>query len=136
MKTCSKCGIEQPLTNYHKSKECSDGHIGVCKACRSQQMKGWYSKTNYNSSTTRRAYKLKTKYGITIDTYNYMMVMQSDRCAICLTDDKGDRYDFWCVDHDHTTGKVRGLLCHPCNTALGKFQDDQLILSAAVEYLR
>ena len=77
---------------------------------------------------------LLRKYGITLDEYNQMMVYQSDRCATCLTDDKGGK-QYWLVDHDHATGKVRGLLCTRCNSMLGQALDDPDTLRAAASYL-
>jgi len=69
-----------------------------------------------------------------------MMVYQSDRCAGCDTDDKGTNNngtprDFWCVDHNHQTGEVRGLLCSRCNTSAGLMDDDADNLRQLADYL-
>lgn len=80
-------------------------------------------------------------YGITEDDYQRMLREQEGKCAICGTTDprlalptrsKSDRF---CVDHDHATGRVRGLLCSPCNTGLGHFGDNTETMAAAVRYL-
>lgn len=73
------------------------------------------------------------KYGITPDQYNALLDDQNGVCAICY--DKCITRAWLCVDHDHKTGKVRGLLCSRCNTALGLFKDDVLRLCDAVAYL-
>ena len=72
-------------------------------------------------------------------SYAEMLATQEGRCAICLQPDSGRMrngrpMDFH-VDHNHTTGKVRALLCHHCNTALGGFRDSPALLRAAATYL-
>ncbi len=74
-------------------------------------------------------YRLK-KFGITVREYNAIFVLQQGRCGICeepLTKP--------CIDHCHTTGKVRGILCPTCNTGLGMFKDSPKNLSRASSYL-
>ena len=75
----------------------------------------------------------KTKYGITVEEYKALLLVQNYKCKICGgTNDNGRELY---VDHCHVTNKVRGLLCSNCNTALGKFQDNPYILKKAIEYL-
>lgn len=76
-------------------------------------------------------------YGLEPDQYDAMVASQQGRCAICRTDQPGGQSKGgWHVDHEHATGRVRGLLCTRCNQALGLFDDDPARLRAAVEYLR
>jgi hypothetical protein len=77
--------------------------------------------------------KLRDKFGITPEDYRAMLAGQGGACAICLggTNGKGKFH----VDHNHTTGAIRGLLCANCNLALGQFKDDPVRLQAAVDYL-
>jgi hypothetical protein len=77
---------------------------------------------------------LKKMYGITMDQYEAMEAAQGGVCAIC-NDPPGGRYKNLAVDHCHSTGKVRGLLCGSCNRALGFFRDDTDAIQRAVEYL-
>lgn len=74
------------------------------------------------------------RYRLTTEDYQGMLDKQKGRCAICGTDDLG-KFRHFCVDHCHETGKVRGLLCHTCNRALGLFKDNSEILRKAVNYL-
>jgi len=74
-------------------------------------------------------------YGITLDDYNKMFAEQEGKCSICGTHVCSTGRAL-AVDHDHETGKVRGLLCANCNTALGKFNDDVELLKKAIDYLR
>lgn len=83
-----------------------------------------------------RRTRLKT-YGLTEVDYQRMLATQNGRCAICGTTQgrrKSDDHPLY-VDHDHKTGKVRGLLCQPCNSALGMFEDDPERLRKAIAYL-
>lgn len=87
-------------------------------------------------SATR--YRLK-KYGITPEDYDAMYVRQEGKCAICRQPEtnklKGSTARL-SVDHNHQTGKIRGLLCNLCNTGLGKFKDSCKLLKAAALYVR
>lgn len=74
--------------------------------------------------------------GLTPEDYDRMLAEQGGRCATCGTDKPWSRSGRFPVDHDHDTGHVRGLLCHPCNQALGLLKDDPDTLAAMVEYLR
>jgi hypothetical protein len=80
----------------------------------------------------RREERLKQVYGLSLQDYNAMVAQQGGVCRICKT--KPARPLF--VDHCHASGKVRGLLCHPCNAALGFMRDDPVIAAAATDYLR
>lgn len=79
-------------------------------------------------------YNRRYLYGLEPGQYDAMLAAQDGRCAICRTDAPGGRGS-WHVDHEHATGRVRGLLCHRCNLMLGNAQDDPARLRAAVEYL-
>ena len=80
-----------------------------------------------------RKYMYKTLYGITQEDYNLLLEKQDGKCAICKRPPKEGK--ILCVDHCHGTGKVRGLLCHGCNTAIGKLGGIDG-LEAALDYLR
>jgi hypothetical protein len=80
--------------------------------------------------TARRA-GLKHRYGITEAAYETMYSAQSGKCLIC-----GQSEDILCVDHNHATGAIRGLLCRVCNLGIGKFQDDPSLCERAAKYLR
>jgi hypothetical protein len=78
---------------------------------------------------------LRRTYGITIGQYYSMLANQSGACAICGSKDPG-RYERFVVDHCHSTGEVRGLLCHHCNLMLGHARDLEATLTKAIKYLR
>ena len=81
----------------------------------------------------RRDSWLKRQFNISIDDYECLLITQFHSCAICKDKLQPGRYTH--VDHDHTTGAVRGLLCNGCNIGLGYFQDSPARMAAAIEYL-
>ena len=81
-----------------------------------------------------RARCYKNKYDITIADYHVMFLEQDGVCKICSKPEPTNVH--LAVDHCHTTGKVRGLLCTPCNKALGLFEDKQDSLLNAISYLK
>lgn len=116
-RVCGHCG-NAFLATKSAEKLCSES----CKA------------QSFNEAAFRS--RIWGKFNLTPEQYEELRIKQGDRCAICRTDDPGqggpETVRRWCVDHDHTTGKVRGLLCYNCNKGLGLFQDNwQIILTAA-----
>ncbi len=77
------------------------------------------------------------KYGLALEDYAKMLVEQGGVCAICRLPPKGGKASNAClnVDHDHKTGRVRGLLCAACNLAIGKLKDSPALLREAAAYL-
>lgn len=89
----------------------------------------------YNNKRSIRLRYLQSRYGLTIEQFDEMVEKQGGLCAICSSPPKG-RWKRLHVDHDHVTGKVRGLLCHACNILLGHARDSGDILQKAAAYLR
>lgn len=76
------------------------------------------------------------EYGISLDQYNELLKAQEGKCSICgATDPRHSHKESLIVDHCHKTGAIRGLLCSPCNVALGHFQDSPSLLRTAAAYL-
>lgn len=155
MKTCRLCKLELETSEFYKTRN-------ECKLCTNKANNERRNTTNYNTvyyaknqdamrkrrlenyyedkkdpakKLLWRSKQLEMKYGITLEEYNKKLEQQDYRCAICLTD-KPVGNGHLHVDHDHKTGKVRGLLCHHCNTSLGGFKDDLEIIGKAIEYLK
>jgi hypothetical protein len=78
---------------------------------------------------------LRKKFGIGIDEFESLLASQNNLCKICKTDTPRGRGSF-VVDHNHTTGKIRGLLCTECNVGLGMMKDSIEILEKAITYLK
>lgn len=83
---------------------------------------------------------LKKEFGITLEYYYSLLKEQNNVCAICkqpetLWNKRHLRPQNLSVDHCHTTGKIRGLLCNNCNRAIGMLKDNKNVLQAALDYL-
>ena len=87
---------------------------------RKKYRKRYYS--SENGKNRRKNDALKVYYGISLEDYNTMLQNQNYRCAICNAESPGHKHKYFCVDHDHQTNKVRGLLCHRCNRGMGFFE--------------
>lgn len=100
------------------------------RACR--RLEEWARKNPERRKTTNALSHIKRRYGLTGGDVARMLHAQGGSCGICervLTNE-------YHIDHDHSTGAVRGLLCPHCNRGLGLMQDDENVLLAAVEYLK
>lgn len=155
MKICTKCKIEQPKTDFVKDKTSPDGLTCWCKKCRNSHNATWrlnnkdkMKALNDKHKPTRKAYyskpEVKLKYrvsyientfGIKYSVYEELLLKQNNVCAICKQPEKQIRNNYLAIDHCHTTGVVRGLLCSNCNRALGLFGDSTETLSSAISYL-
>jgi len=122
---CKICNSEKPLHNFGKHKNNNKYGISrVCKECNRELNK--FSKIS--------------KYGISKEEFIKKLINQNYKCEICKVDIKylsryNNKYKSACIDHDHETGKVRGLLCSSCNRALSLFKDNYNILQNATKYL-
>lgn len=146
-KVCTKCDVEKELTEFHKHPTSKLGRQAACKECVKLYMKnhpqiGKKAVNKYQRShkIEIRAYKLKSKFGITLEQYDAMLKEQNGVCAICgnpelIINKKTKKPDLLSVDHNHETGKVRKLLCHNCNAGLGHFKDNIVNLNEAINYL-
>lgn len=131
LKTCSKCQESKPLTEFYARTVSVDGFQNSCKVCQKHHSKT-YAQQNPDQV---RKWKLKAYYQLEPGDYEQMLKAQNGRCAICQTSTPGGRFNRFNVDHNHATGKVRGLLCGNCNRGLGYLKDNESILLKAALYL-
>lgn len=121
---------------------------GVCVYCRTI-LTGGTKLTRYCSETCRDKkrqasnskfqfrWRILKHYGLSIEKYEEMLAKQNNCCAICKTTEPGgNSTGKWNIDHDHKTGKVRGLLCGACNRGIGMFKDNPDLLESARNYLQ
>lgn len=133
MKTCRTCKIEKELTEY--GKYTIRGVVRTrneCKPCRVINVTLIYKSRpdiREKANIAARKSHLK-KYGLTVEDFDNMVLAQDSKCAIC--EEKCDKLN---IDHCHKTGKVRGLLCWNCNTAIGKMKDNVDSFKRAIKYL-
>lgn len=142
MKRCHRCQVSKPLSAYHKHATRPDGVQSYCKKCISKNRRRHSDPAN---AEYMRWYFLKVKYGVNREQYEQLFVAQGGRCAICQAPAESVRrpgktvtglsaYGL-CIDHDHETGVIRGLLCNQCNRAIGLMGDDARLLEAAWRYV-
>jgi hypothetical protein len=161
MKRCLICDELKPLSEYHKAKDKPDGHRNDCKVCRKSGRKVDINATKMRCSccgelkdktednfhvskkskfgfrrmckechkVAQRKRHLSNRYDLTVDEYDKMIDDQNGKCLIC-----GNAYKLY-VDHDHSTGKVRGLLCDGCNRGIGFLQESKTNLLNSIKYL-
>lgn len=139
-KVCSGCGESKPRTEFNKQSRAFDGLQPACRKCTQARDK----KRRESDATKARAREtwLMRGFGMSIADYDALLESQDGGCAICGSKDarqhnwgkKGTKSNL-AVDHDHGTGEIRGLLCGPCNAALGGFQDSPELLRRAADYL-
>jgi hypothetical protein len=138
-KRCYVCNKHKSREEFYKSSKAKDGLRFECKSC-SKEVSIAYAKKNWQKKIQpkTRGYRLKHRYGISIQEYQSLFGQQAGLCGICKERliENGNGFTGVSVDHSHGTGKVRGLLCGQCNGALGKFRDSTVILQSAIDYLR
>ncbi len=116
-KVCIKCHKILPLYDFTLRADGRKFAVSHCKKCERE-----------------RSYK--RYYNSTIEQYVELLEQQNNKCAICGTVKPGGVHKtFFLVDHDHKTDKVRGLLCHNCNSGLGHFKDNPEFLASAIAYI-
>lgn len=151
IKFCPKCKIKKSKSEFYRNISTKDNSSYWCKSCnkkyrkehdqtsnRKEYVKEWQKKNRKNNpeklARILRKSKLKSLYNITIEEFDKILESQGGKCAICDSIDPGSHGRFN-VDHNHETGKVRGLLCDVCNRGLGNFRDNMDILVKAIKYL-
>jgi hypothetical protein len=152
MKLCTLCKETKDYEQFHKDSGKKDGHQSRCKDCVRATTLNWQKnnpekakqhskkatdkwqkenkeKLHKPSKEWRKFYRIKEKYGLSKEEFNEMESEQSGICKICEKDKP------LCVDHCHTSGRVRGLLCRDCNLLLGFAFDNTETLKKAADYL-
>lgn len=148
---CGRCKAEKDSTEYYSSNYSKSGLLTTCKSCEIEKKKAWiarnpekhaiamkHGKEKYNKKYPERVAaqsrntKLKKKYAIEGRDYSEMMSKQNGVCAICFKKEHGRHM---AIDHDHSSGCVRGILCSKCNTGIGGFRDSVDVLERALQYL-
>lgn len=133
MKKCSMCRKAKVLAEFSQAHTRAGGYHGYCKSCNKERNRRWRQANPERSSRTSFKSALKFNYGLTLEQYTELLQSQAGVCAICRTPNRdGKRL---AVDHNHETGKIRGLLCQGCNFAIGHLKEDPQLFDAAKEYV-
>ena len=141
MKYCSKCKTEKEDMDFSPNNN-------YCKPCKNQQVKDYQTRNRasvleklriFNKKPHRKELNISLKrlsrYNLSKEEYNSMLLNQNFSCKICGIHQSSLKRSL-AVDHDHKTGRVRGLLCLRCNTGLGHFRDNKGLLEKAIQYLK
>lgn len=138
-KQCIGCRKVKKIGEFFENHQTRDKIDLYCIECRQTP------KTKTETDTTREksefrisgrtARRIRSYYKINENEYRNLYEQQKGLCAICGRPELKRRNTMLCVDHDHTTGKVRGLLCGTCNSAIGYFEDNPDYLRSAISYL-
>lgn len=138
LKTCNKCGTPQSLANFHAKSNSPDGHSYTCKECFKAYRRQYYldhipeHREYYYAKG--KYYFLDKLYGVDPETYHRMLKEQDGVCAICKKPPA--ELQPLHLDHDHQTGKPRGLLCAKCNSMLTHFGDRTEGLLKMLDYVQ
>lgn len=144
LRQCNQCGLYKELHTCFAYRKERGTYYKTCRVCRSER---WRSSPAYTASNLRateryrqnkdkaRSERYMRKYGLTLEDYTRMLKEQGHVCKICKRPPK-DARDRLVVDHSHSTGLVRGLLCYHCNVLLGLAGDDIFIIQRAIEYIK
>jgi len=130
MKKCTKCGIEKPLSEFNIDRRRKDGKYGKCKPCHILVSREWQ---NNNPEKVKNARWLR-EFGVSFSFIENLKNKQKNCCAICKMELNTKIKAH--IDHNHATGKVRGILCQKCNQGLGLFNDSIDVLKSALKYLQ
>lgn len=128
-KTCNKCELTKPVEDFARHSVARYKRHPDCKDCRNKHLRSRYhaDEGNFRSNTLARTRKYR--FGLSQADYEAFKSEMGNACQICaVTDDL-------CIDHDHETGELRGLLCKRCNSGIGFFADKPDLLNAAISYL-
>lgn len=134
-KLCKGCGNMKKASSFYRQAASRDGLQYWCKKCQDTR------KRKRQTSAFYRKHDLKKKFGMTQEDYKKMLDRQNGLCAICENQEttvnhRTKKIQNLAIDHCHTTGAIRGLLCSRCNNGLGRFKDNVEYLKRAITYLQ
>lgn len=130
-RTCRACGTRKPMHAFSWVGKAKKYRFRKCSECCTAEAKSRRNKDPESAKLNAFKRHLRLQYGISYETYLKILAYQDNACAICREDLTEPH-----LDHCHDTGKVRGILCFTCNTALGKFKDSVEVLKSAIWYLQ
>lgn len=143
LKFCSRCRVQKPIAEFTRERKRTKRY---CRPCANEYAKEWRLKNPARTAERGKLYRARhperyryygwrarlKERGVTEEEYNTLLAAQGGACAICQRRPLRRRL---CIDHNHRTGKNRGLLCDSCNRAIGLLGDDMSRLATAIAYL-
>lgn len=148
-KLCLACEIVKPISEFYSKSNEKDGHAYYCKPCDLERSKAYRDankqkisirrKEKLKNSPKRPGYRVKTilkNAGLTLNHLEQLKIEQDNKCAICLKPAETERYKTLCLDHNHFTNQVRGLLCNTHNRTIGLLKENVDDILKIVSYLQ
>lgn len=137
-KRCAQCAEVKPVTEFYIAARGMPGYRPYCKVCHKAKRREAYEKAGGVDASYEQV--LQREYGITLEVYNAQLKRQAHRCAICrrpesIKSKRTGKPRRLAVDHDHVTGRLRGLLCHRCNVLVWALEDNHTTLAAIAKYI-
>lgn len=136
-KRCADCGETKQVSEFYRIGKGMIGYRPYCKPCQKAKRRAAYERAGGKDVPYTQL--LRQRYGITLAEYNAQLRRQAHRCAICRRPEtmryKNGTLRRLAVDHDHVTGRLRGLLCHRCNILVWAFEENHTTLTAIEDYL-
>lgn len=138
MKTCTNCKETKCFSEFFKETRAKDGFLAHCKTCKKQYLQKWVSENKEKKAKANSSWYYKSKHNISYNEFRERASAQNNKCALCSVDLSFDKIqdNKAVMDHCHTSGHKRGVLCYSCNLGLGKFKDNIKTLQNAVNYLK
>lgn len=136
-KICIDCKLSKSIDNFYTAYRYKSKiqYQSRCKNCCNKKSILWAKNNPDKRKKILRKHLFGIKYNISEEEFNNLKFEQNNKCAICKETQRNPK-DELCIDHDHTTGKVRGLLCHRCNIGLGFLKDNENLIEKLLSYLR
>lgn len=132
-KECTHCGYTKDLSLFPRNNKMTDGRHSWCNECHRNHRKDappLSEEQKKQKAIANRISWMEKEYGVSPEEYDVLYKKQGGQCCICRI-----KCELLCVDHDHITMVVRGLLCQKCNKGLGCFEDDKARMQEAINYL-
>jgi hypothetical protein len=127
--------IEKDETDFYYSGKYINHH---CKECNNKKSKEWYEKNKEEKLKSGLKHHYKKKYGLSLEQRKELFDSQNGLCLVCCCEmnlEGGLKANQAVIDHCHSSGKIRGMLCNLCNQGLGHFKDNVSFLEKAIKYL-
>lgn len=135
-KYCPSCSQTKPGSEF-RSRKGGKYLSSHCRSCETEQARQRYWKHRDRARLANRRTTLRRYYNMTPADYDALLLSQGGVCAICeAPEPQNHRLSHLCVDHDHGTGAVRGLLCNTCNRAVGFIRDNPDRAKRMMDYLQ
>lgn len=131
---CTRCTTWKPAEAFGENPRRPGQLRPHCDPCRRRYERERKAR-DPETAARKRLTATMTGYGLTLADYDRMLTEQGGACLVCGSDQPGGGHLRLVVDHCHVTGRVRGLLCNPCNIGLANFRDDPTLLASAIRYL-